>query len=91
VKVKVTSNWSYPAALNGPINKNNCEAIVAVTVNSDGTISDVELKHSSGNPIFDESVLKAVKRSAPLPRLPEGYKQSEEIEFKFNLSEMENH
>jgi colicin import membrane protein len=92
VMAKVTGNWSYPAALNGPKNKNDCEAIVVVTANSDGTISDVELKHSSGNPIFDESVLKAIKRSEPLPRLPEGYtQQSEEIEFTFNLSEMENH
>jgi colicin import membrane protein len=91
VMAKVTNNWSYPAALNGPKNKNDCEAIVVVTASSDGTISDVELKHSSGNPIFDESVLKAIKRSEPLPRLPEGYtQQSEEIEFTFNLSEMEN-
>lgn len=89
VKVKVTNNWSYPAALNGK--KSNCEAVIVVTANSDGTISKIELKRSSNNPIFDESVIKAIKRSEPLPRLPEGYaSQAEEIEITFNLSEMEN-
>jgi colicin import membrane protein len=47
-------------------------------------------KTRSSFPLFDQSVLRAVERSDPLPPFPEGYmKTSEEIEINFNLKELE--
>jgi outer membrane biosynthesis protein TonB len=47
------------------------------------------VKHS-GSPVFDESVTRAIKRSDPLPPMPESYPKSyEELEITFNLKELE--
>ena len=40
--------------------------------------------------MFDESVMRAIERSDPLPPFPEGFLKSfEEIEINFNLRELE--
>ncbi|NVL90332.1 MAG: TonB C-terminal domain-containing protein, partial [Desulfobacterales bacterium] len=44
----------------------------------------------SGNSYFDDSVFKAVRKSDPLPPLPEGYLGPfYEVGFRFNLSELQ--
>jgi colicin import membrane protein len=73
----ISHNWTYPAALDG--SSGNPEAEVVVQVRSDGSIISYNLSKRSTNPRFDESVLKAVERSNPLPRLPEGYGKSREV------------
>lgn len=87
VEERIKSSWSYPVALKG---KKDLEAIVVVTVKRDGTILRTEMKKASSDPIFDQSVLRAIKRSDPLPPFPEGYiKSYDEIEIKFNLKDLE--
>jgi colicin import membrane protein len=87
VEDKIKSNWSYPVALQS---REDLEAIVVVMVKGDGTILKTEMKKGSSDPIFDESVLRAVKRSDPLPPFPEGYRKSyDEIEIKFNLKDLQ--
>jgi len=61
------------------------KAMIVLTVRRDGTILETKIKRRSGDPLFDESALKAVKRSDPLPPFPEIYKKSyDEIEIIFN-------
>ena len=87
VEERIKSNWSYPVALQS---KRDLEAIVVVMVKRDGAIVNIQLKKRSGSAIFDQSVLRAVERSGPLPPFPEGYRRSQdEIEIKFNLRELE--
>jgi colicin import membrane protein len=87
VEDRIKSNWSYPVALQSG---KDLEAVVVVMVKRDGTILKSEMKKGSSDPIFDESVLRAVKRSDPLPPFPEGYRKSyDEIEIKFNLKDLE--
>ena len=46
-------------------------ATVKIRINSDGTIGAVTMTHPSGNPVMDESVMKAarsVRQIDPLPR-----------------------
>ena len=82
----IKSNWSYPVALS----KEDLEAIVVVKAKSDGSIVKSWFKKKSSNVIFDQSVLKAVELSDPLPRFPPGYRVThEEFEITFNLREME--
>jgi TolA protein len=80
---KIRANWSYPEVLGF---KTNPEAIVLVQVTQDGQIRDLQLIKESGNSLFDQSVVRAVKLSEPLPSFPEGYvKRYEELELRFSL------
>lgn len=89
VEDRIKSNWSYPVALQG---KKDLEAIVVLMVKRDGTILKTEMKKGSLDPIFDQSVMRAVKRSDPLPPFPEGYKKSyDEIEINFNLKDLQGY
>ena len=90
VETRIKDNWAYPVALSDPKSLENLEAVVVLTVKRDGSIIKSEFKKRSGNPIFDESVLKAIERSEPLPPFPEGFLKSyEEIEINFNLKELQ--
>ncbi|MBW1851442.1 MAG: TonB C-terminal domain-containing protein [Deltaproteobacteria bacterium] len=92
VEERIKSNWSYPVALTGLKEEKNLETIVLLKVKNNGTILSFEFKTRSGNTIFDQSALKAVKRSDPLPPFPEGYRKTDdEIEINFNLSELGIH
>ena len=87
VEDRIKGNWSYPVALQS---REELEAIVVVMVKRDGTILKTEMKKGSSDPIFDDSVIRAVKRSDPLPPFPEGYRKShDEIEIKFNLKDLQ--
>jgi colicin import membrane protein len=59
-------------------------------VKRNGTIMKTEIKKRSSNPIFDQSVIKAIEKSDPLPPFPEWYKKSyDEIEINFNLKDLQ--
>jgi len=91
VEEQIKSNWSYPVALINPKKRKDLEAIVVIKVKEDGTIMKSWFKQRSSNSIFDGSALKAIERSDPLPPFPEGYRKSyDEIEIRFNLSELED-
>jgi len=91
VEEQIKSNWSYPVALISPKKRRDLEAIVVVKVKANGTVIKSWFKEQSSNSIFNGSVLKAIERSDPLPPFPEGYRKSyDEIEIRFNLSELED-
>jgi len=86
VEAKIRSNWAYPVALD----KKQLEAVVVILVKQDGTILKTRIERRSASPLFDESVLKAIERSNPLPPFPDSYrKSSDEIEITFNLKDLE--
>ncbi|MCF8130389.1 MAG: TonB family protein [Deltaproteobacteria bacterium] len=90
VEERIKSNWQYPVNLTSPSKRKDLVATVVVKVNQDGTILKSWFMDRSGNGIFDASVMKAVDRSNPLPPFPEGYnKRQDEVEVRFNLSELE--
>lgn len=86
VETKIRSNWAYPVAMD----KKQLEAVVVILVKQDGTILRTRIERRSASALFDESVLKAVERSNPLPPFPDSYrKSSDEIEITFNLKDLE--
>ena len=90
VEQRIKGNWSCPVALLNPKRMQDLEAVILVKVKQDGSILKSWLERKSSDGVFDRSVLRAVERSDPLPPFPEGYKRSfDEIEIRFNLSEME--
>ena len=87
---RIKGNWSYSVALSGPESLKDLEAIIVVKVKSNGAIMESWFKQRSSALLFDQSVLRAVERSDPLPPFPEGYrKKYDEIEINFNLSDLE--
>ncbi len=91
VEERIKSNWQYPVNLTSPSKQKDLVATVVVEVSQDGTILKSWFMDRSGNAIFDASVMKAVDRSNPLPPFPEGYnKRQDEVEVRFNLSELED-
>lgn len=87
VESLIKSNWHYPVAMD---NQKDVEAIVVLMVKSDGTVMRSRFDKRSQNVLFDESVLKAIERSNPLPPFPESYRKShEEFEISFNLKDFE--
>jgi colicin import membrane protein len=86
VEAKIKSNWSYPIAMD----KQKLEAVAVLVVKQDGTITKTRLEKRSSSTLFDESVLKAIERSNPLPPFPESYRKSyDELEITFNLKDLE--
>ena len=82
----IKGHWSYPVALN----KEDLEAIIVVKAKNDGSILKWWFSKKSSNAMFNQSVVKAVEQSDPLPRFPPGYRMThEEFEITFNLMEME--
>jgi TonB family protein len=64
---RVKRNWTLPVAL---MPKENIEAIIDVKISRNGTLEYMGLEKSSGNHYFDDSAVKAVKKSGPFPPLP---------------------
>ena len=90
VEERIKSNWQYPVALTSPSKRKDLVATVVIKVRQDGTILKSWFIDRSSNAIFDASAIKAVDRSNPLPPFPEGYnKRQDEVEIRFNLSELE--
>ncbi len=86
VEYLIKSNWAYPAGMEG---RKDLEAIVVLTVKSDGAVTQTRFERRSSSSLFDDSVMKAIERSNPLPPFPEGYKRSyDEFEINFNLKDL---
>jgi len=85
----IKENWSYPVALINTREGKIPEAVILLTLRSDGKILKAEFKKRSQDPLFNDSVLKALERSDPLPRFPPGYnKNSDELEIRFSLKDL---
>ncbi|MCP4682946.1 MAG: hypothetical protein GY864_11485 [Desulfobacterales bacterium] len=85
----IKSNWSYPVALVNPKSKRTLEAIMIVRVKNSGAIIKSRFKSRSSNAKFDQSVLRAIERSDPLPPFPPGYRKSfDDMEINFNLRDL---
>ncbi len=86
----IKSNWSYAVDLTSPEKQKDLRAVIVVKVESNGTILKSWFKERSKSIIYDQSVLKAVERSDPLPPFPEGYRKTfDEFEINFDLSDLE--
>jgi colicin import membrane protein len=84
----IKNNWSFPVALLDAKMDKSPEATIIVEVRSDGKIQKAWFRKKSNNSLFDDSVLKAVEKSDPLPAFPPSYKKRyEDIEINFSLKD----
>jgi colicin import membrane protein len=83
VRWKIMREWVVPQSLTS---EGNYNARIEVTINLDGDVVSVRWQSQSGNPAFDQSALRAVKRASPFPKPPdrlawEAYNEGFLIEF----------
>lgn len=68
---QVEQNWKPP------FKDENISVLVSFSIYGNGSISEVKLKRSSGNPMLDNLAIRAVKLAAPFGKLPPGYSGNE--------------
>jgi TonB family protein len=78
MQATLKSNWAWA----GP--KRSLKALVRFGVNENGEITGVKIVQSSGDPVYDESVIRAVKKSSPLTAPPENHRKDfADVEYSF--------
>jgi colicin import membrane protein len=84
---RIRSVWVLSdAALSG---QKNLEAIIAIRIARNGQIVDIQFEKKSGNPAFDESTLRAIQKSNPLPPLPPGFEGDQfDVGVRFTPSDL---
>ena len=83
---RVKNNWTMPQAL---LPKENIETIIDVKISRSGALEHMGFEKRSGNSYFDDSALRAVKKSSPFPPLPYWIMdKSIEIGIRFHSSEL---
>lgn len=67
IRDRVQENWKYP------YKDDKVTIIVSIRIGKTGELMDARIAESSGNSLFDESLLGAIKKAAPFPGLPQGF------------------
>ena len=81
VKKHIEKNWYRPPGMDA---LDQMKVVIMIEVNRDGTVSNMEVTHSSGRRFFDNSILRAVRKSVPLPIPSEEYDIFKTIQISFN-------
>jgi colicin import membrane protein len=64
----IQKNWAFSEQL--VRGQSNLETLVGIKISSNGEIQDIWIDKKSGNQYLDESAIRAIKKSNPLPPLP---------------------
>ena len=87
VKRKVQSNWLQNTIDPAVRAARTAHAVVQFTIYKDGTVKDIRIQQASGNLSMDNSGLRAIMQSNPMPALPPDYPGSYvQVLFDFDLS-----
>jgi TonB family protein len=81
----IRQHWAIPDFLK----TQQLEAVLVVVIRRDGKIESMQFEKRSGQPLFDESVERAVRKADPLPPFPEVYAPpKEEIALRFRPQDL---
>jgi TonB family protein len=82
---KIKEAWRKPVFSKRGVS----EVVIAVRIRRDGTVVDINPEKTSGNRLYDESVIRAIKAAEPLPRVPAGIKDDPvDLGFTFRPEDM---
>jgi colicin import membrane protein len=74
----IKENWAWPGQ------KATLKALVRFSIKDNGEITGMKIAEPSGDPAFDESILRALRKSSPLPAPPESYRKDfAQVEMNF--------
>ncbi len=85
LRYHILKNWVFSSQLAGT--EEELKTVIGISIEADGRITDTWFDHRSGNEYYDDSAHKAVLKSDPLPRLPEGFK-SYTVGLEFTPSDL---
>ncbi|MBW1645837.1 MAG: TonB C-terminal domain-containing protein [Deltaproteobacteria bacterium] len=74
LKALITSNWNLPELLAGK----KLSATVSLVIDRAGNLLEQKIERLSGNQLFDDSIMQAIKRAAPFPPFPPVMRQDRE-------------
>lgn len=78
---KISSSWKLPEMAAN----RNLKTVIALKVSRTGTIEDIQIEKKSGDALFDQSVLKALRSAEPLPDFPALVREPT-LEFELNFT-----
>ena len=85
---RIKRNWVLPEGL---LKRNDISADIMVRIGRNGRIEDTRFERKSGVEGFDQEVIRTLKKSDPLPPVPEGYpRDSYEIILTFHSKDLSN-
>lgn len=74
----IKENWAWVGQ------RSNLRVVVQFGIRENGDIVGLKIVQPSGDPSYDESVLRALKKSSPLPAPPENYRKDfADVEISF--------
>lgn len=79
LRAHIEKNWLIPPGLD----TRGLSVSVQVSVDPQGNITALQISRSSGQPFFDNSLLRAVRKSVPLPIPADKYDKFRELELVF--------
>jgi len=86
LKAWITDHWQLPELLL----KEKLTATIAITINANGQLINQQPEKMSGNQLFDDSIFKAITRSAPFPPFPPAMnKDQEEFVITFDPNDIQ--
>lgn len=79
----IKNNWVWVGQ------RSNLKVVVRFNIKDNGEIAGLKIVQPSGNPSYDESVLRAVNKSSPLPVPPDAVRKDfSEIEIAFRPEDL---
>jgi colicin import membrane protein len=79
----IKDNWAWVGQ------KSNLRVVVHFSIKDNGEITGLKIVQPSGDPSYDESVLRAVKKSSPLPPPPESSRKDfADVELTFRPKDL---
>jgi colicin import membrane protein len=79
----IKDNWAWVGQ------KSNLKVVVHFSIKDSGEITGLKIVQPSGDQSYDESVLRAVKKSSPLPPPPEGSRKDfADVELTFRPKDL---
>jgi TonB family protein len=80
VQRKISDKWDGQA-------RDGTQPQVVFDIGRDGRVSGLRIEKTSGNPLYDQAALRAITEAAPLPPLPDDFKESFlKVHLGFNYS-----
>jgi TonB family protein len=80
VKLKIKEAWTIPENLLKEMV--DLETIIVIIIDKDGRVQKSWFEKKSGNALYDQSAMRAIKKAEPLPPIPKELKQNS---FEFGI------
>jgi colicin import membrane protein len=80
VKLKINEVWTIPENLLKEMV--DLETIIVIIIDKDGRVQKSWFEKKSGNALYDQSAMRAIKKAEPLPPIPKELKQNS---FEFGI------